>query len=68
MHAQLVAGIGNTSYYEYFPDGSRDTIGKEIGLQNPPVPVKGEVMLTERPGWGYEFDWEYFNKKRVRVF
>ena len=68
VHAQLVAGIGNTSYYEYFPDGSRDTIGKEIGLQNPPVPVKGEIKLTERPGWGYEFDWEYFNKKRVRVF
>jgi L-alanine-DL-glutamate epimerase-like enolase superfamily enzyme len=68
VHAQLVAGISNTSYYEYFPDGSRDSIGKEIGLLNPPVPVKGEVRLTERHGWGYEFDREYFNKKRVRVF
>lgn len=68
VHAQLVAGINNTSYYEYFPDGSRDSIGKEIGLLNPPVPEGGEVKLTKKAGWGYEFDWEYFNKKRVRVF
>ena len=68
VHAQLAVGINNTSYYEYFPDGSRDSIGKEIGLLNPPVPEKGKVKLTERPGWGYEFDWKYFNKKRVRVF
>ena len=68
VHAQLVAGINNTSYYEYFPDGSRDSIGKEIGLLNPPLPEGGEVKLTKKPGWGYEFDWEYFNKKRVRVF
>ena len=68
VHAQLVAGINNTSYYEYFPDGSRDSIGKEIGLLNPPLPEGGEVKLTKKAGWGYEFDWEYFNKKRVRVF
>ena len=68
VHAQLVAGISNTSYYEYFPDGSRDAIGKEIGLLNPPIPLNGEVNLAENPGWGYEFDWKYFKDQRVRVF
>ncbi len=68
VHAQLVAGINNTSYYEYFPDGSRDAIGKEIGLLNPPIPLNGEVKLSDEEGWGYEFDWKYFKEKRVRVF
>jgi len=68
VHAQLVAGVNNTSYYEYFPDGSRDAIGKEIGLLNAPIPFNGEIKLEEGVGWGYEFDWKYFKNKRVRVF
>ena len=32
------------------------------------VPEYWEVKLTKKPGWGYGFDWEYFDKKRIRVF
>ena len=34
----------------------------------PPVPEAGKVKLTKKPGWGYGFDWEYFDKKRIRGF
>ena len=65
VHAHLVCAIQNTSYYEYFPGGSRDEIGKEIGLLNPPVPVDGQISPPAGPGWGAEWDWDYFRKKRI---
>ena len=68
VHAHLVCAIRNTSYYEYFPNGSRDEAGKDIlGLQNPPVPEEGHIAPPDGPGWGAEWDWDYFNKKRVAV-
>ena len=68
IHSQLVSGIKNTSYYEYFPDGSRDCLGKEIGMLNPPIPKKGFIYPSKKFGWGYEFDWKYFKKKRIEIF
>ena len=65
VHAQLMCCIPNTSYYEYFPGGTRDEVEKEIGLLNPPVPVDGYISPPEGPGWGAEWDWPYFLKKRV---
>ena len=65
VHAHLVCSIGNTSYYEYFPGGSRDEVGKEIGLLNPPVPHDGVITPPDEPGWGAEWDWEYFRKVRT---
>jgi L-alanine-DL-glutamate epimerase-like enolase superfamily enzyme len=65
VHAQLMCCIPNTSCYEYFPGGTRDEVGKEIGLLNPPVPVDGYISPPEGPGWGAEWDWPYFLKKRV---
>lgn len=67
VHAHLVCAIGNTSYYEYFPDGSRDEVGKEIGLLNPPVPQNGVIAPPAEPGWGAVWDWDYFRKVRVAV-
>ena len=68
VHAHLVCAVRNTSYYEYFPGGSRDVAGTEImGLQNPPVPQDGQITPPEGPGWGAEWDWDYFMKQRVAV-
>ncbi len=65
VHAHLMCAVSNTSYYEYFPNGSRDVLGKEIGLLNPSVPEGGYVIPPDTPGWGAEWDWSYFEKKRV---
>ena len=65
VHTHLVCSIGNSSYYEYFPGGSRDELGREIGLLNPSIPRDGEVSPPNRPGWGSVWDWGYFNSVRV---
>jgi L-alanine-DL-glutamate epimerase-like enolase superfamily enzyme len=65
VHTHLVCAIDNTSYYEYFPGGTRDEIGKEIGLINPPIPHNGMIAPPDGPGWGAEWDWNYFRKVRV---
>jgi L-alanine-DL-glutamate epimerase-like enolase superfamily enzyme len=65
VHAHLVCALRNTSYYEFFPDGSRDVVGKEIGLLNPPLPENGHIAPPAAPGWGAEWDWGYFERKRV---
>ena len=63
VHAHMVCAISNTSRYEYFPDGSRDELGREIGLLNPPVPVNGMITPPSGPGWGAEWDWKQFRAK-----
>jgi L-alanine-DL-glutamate epimerase-like enolase superfamily enzyme len=65
VHAHLVCAIQNTSYYEYFPGGSRDERGKEIGLLNPPLPQQGRITPPMEPGWGAVWDWDYFTRVRV---
>ena len=67
VHAHMVCALQNTTYYEYFPGGSRDELGKEIGLLNPPLPLDGYITPPESPGWGAEWDWDYFEKVRVAV-
>lgn len=65
VHMHLMCAIENTSYYEYFPGGTRDELGREIGLLNPPLPLNGHVTPPGRPGWGAVWDWDYFNKTRL---
>lgn len=65
VHAHLCCAISNTSYYEYFPGGSRDELGREIGLLNPPLPVQGYIAPPPGPGWGAVWDWDYFTRVRV---
>ncbi len=65
VHAHLVCALKNTTYYEYFPGGSRDELGREIGLINPPLPSEGHIAPPDGPGWGAEWDRAYFAKKRV---
>jgi L-alanine-DL-glutamate epimerase-like enolase superfamily enzyme len=65
VHAHLVCALRNTRYYEYFPGGSRDETGAEIGLLNPPLPQRGTIAPPDVPGWGAEWDWAYFRKVRA---
>ena len=65
VHAHLACAIENTTYYEYFPGGTRDEIGKEIGLINPPLPANGRIQPPDTPGWGAQWDTAYFDSKRV---
>ena len=67
VHAHLVCALRNTSYYEYFPGGTRDEAGAEIGLLNPPLPRDGYIAPPDAPGWGAEWDWTYFRQVRVAV-
>jgi L-alanine-DL-glutamate epimerase-like enolase superfamily enzyme len=67
VHAHLACALENNSYYEYFPGGSRDELGKSIGLLNPPLPVAGQIAPPAAPGWGAEWDWAYFAKQRVAI-
>ena len=68
VHAHLVCAIQNTSYYEYFPGGSRDEQGKAIGLLNPPLPQQGRITPPSGAGWGAEWDWDYFERVRVATW
>lgn len=67
VHAHLACAIRNTSYYEYFPGGSRDEAGTAIGLLNPPLPVDGHIQPPDAPGWGAAWDWDRFRAERVAV-
>jgi len=68
VHAHLVCAIQNTSYYEYFPGGSRDERGKQIGLLNPPLPDQGFIVPPEGAGWGAVWDWDYLERRRVALW
>ena len=65
VHAHLACAIQNTTYYEYFPGGTRDEIGNEVGLTNPPIQTNGKVTPPDGPGWGAEWDTGYFESKRI---
>lgn len=67
VHAHLCVALRNSSYYEYFPGGSRDALGQEIGLRNPPLPERGFVRPPDGPGWGAEWNWAQLDKRTVEV-
>lgn len=49
--------------YEYFPGGTRDELGQEIGLLNLPLPQNGHIIPPTTSGWSTEWDWPYFSQK-----
>jgi L-alanine-DL-glutamate epimerase-like enolase superfamily enzyme len=67
LHAHLCCGLAPTTYYEFFPGGLRDQLGKEIGLTNPPLPQAGWIRPPETPGWGADWDHAYFEKVRAAL-
>ncbi len=67
VNTHLCCGLAATTYYEFFPGGTRDLLGKEIGLTNPPIPEQGVIRPPAGPGWGAEWDTDYFRKVRIAV-
>ncbi|MCH7801014.1 MAG: hypothetical protein IIC24_05645 [Chloroflexi bacterium] len=65
VHAHLNCGIGNIRWFETSPPFDGAKMGEEIGLLNPVVPQDGWVTFPDTPGWGAEWDWNQFEKKRV---
>jgi L-alanine-DL-glutamate epimerase-like enolase superfamily enzyme len=68
VHAHLICSVQNTSYYEYFPGGWHDEVGKTLGMMNPVVPENGRIRPPDTPGWGAEWDWDLFEKRTVEVW
>ena len=67
VHAQLTCSLQNTSYYEYFPSGTRDELGREIGLLNPPLPQDGHIVPPGRPRLGCGVGLALLQKEKSRT-
>jgi len=67
VHAHINCGIDNIAWFENAPPANGAAMGEEIGLLNPIKPVNGWVTYPNAPGWGAEWDWGQFEKKRVAV-
>lgn len=67
VHAHVVCGIQNIDWFETAPPPNGAAMGEAIGLMNPVRPVNGSVSYPSAPGWGAEWDWKQFEKKRVAV-
>ena len=67
VHAHIDCGISNIDWFENAPPPKGAEMGEEIGLLNPIRPVSGWVSPPSGPGWGSEWDWIQFKKKRIAV-
>ena len=67
VHAHIDCGISNIDWFENAPPARGAEMGEEIGLLNPIRPVSGWVSPPSGPGWGSEWDWLQFEKKRIAV-
>ena len=67
IHAHLGCCIDNTDFYEYFAmtaDGNR-TSGEQWGILNGPLIEDGYIAPPDGPGWGTEWDEDYFRARIV---
>ena len=67
IHAHLGCCIDNTDFYEYFAmtaDGNR-TNGEQWGILNGPLIEDGHIAPPDGPGWGTEWDEDYFQARIV---
>ncbi|HBR65225.1 MAG: hypothetical protein NZ820_05245 [Dehalococcoidia bacterium] len=67
VHAHINCGISNIDWFENAPPSRGAEMGEEIGLLNPIRPVAGWVTPPSSPGWGAEWDWNQFRKKRIAI-
>ncbi|MBT3995861.1 MAG: hypothetical protein HOF01_08685 [Chloroflexi bacterium] len=67
VHAHINCGIENIDWFENAPPSNGAEMGEEIGLLNPIRPIDGWVTYPDAPGWGAEWDWKQFEKKRVGI-
>ena len=75
IHAHLVAAIPNGLFVEYFPNPADYESEEELfpvrydlmreGFSVFPEVVDGEMILSDRPGWGIEMDEDVVAKRAV---
>lgn len=60
LHAHLVAATPNACMVEYFPDSAvlnfRELLTEQVKVEN------GHILLTDRPGLGFDFDEQQVSK------
>jgi L-alanine-DL-glutamate epimerase-like enolase superfamily enzyme len=56
--------INNCDYYEVFPAHGANKYGL---VQDIEVDDQGMVYAPEKPGLGYEIDWELVEREKVQV-
>ena len=63
LAAHLLAAVPNGTYLEVFhPD--RDPVWWNLVANRPPL-VDGWIELSDRPGLGWDLDWDYVERHRV---
>ena len=64
VHGHLVAGLQVGEIIETFPTAERDPIWAELFTERPEI-VNGELILSDRPGWGIELDEDTLKRRGV---
>ena len=60
----VIMAMNNCDYYEVFPSSGANKFGL---VEDVEVDSQGLVYAPERPGLGYEIDWELIEREKVQV-
>ena len=60
----VTMAINNCDYYEVFPANGANKYGLVEDIE---VDAQGNVHAPERPGLGYEIDWDLVDREKVQV-
>ncbi len=63
VSSHLLCSIPHGTFVEIF-HAARDPIWHHLIANRPPI-VDGSITLSERPGLGWELDWDYVRSHRV---
>ncbi len=61
IHAHLSAAAPNGGMAECFSNAARDPLWHELYTERAEI-VKGEVVLNDKPGFGFDVDWKVVEK------
>ena len=64
VHGHLVAGLQVGEIIETFPTAERDPIWAELFTERPEI-INGQLVLSDRPGWGIELDEDTLKRRGV---
>ena len=69
VHAHLGCAIANNDYYESSVgrSGRIRESAAQAGMMNPPEIVDGELVPSDGPGWGVEWDMAQLEKRTVEI-
>jgi L-alanine-DL-glutamate epimerase-like enolase superfamily enzyme len=65
IHGHLAAAAPNGFDVETFPNPRRDPLWDRLFTERAQL-VNGEVVLSDKPGFGFEVDWGFVRKYRAQ--